>query len=79
MTLKEKEHTKNNDWGVPTQMYYKQDVKNHLTYFYNDYWKTNITSDKGKSIITCDKLDYLLNKHFGKIIEIETLQELSKN
>jgi hypothetical protein len=32
-TLKEKEHTKNNDWGTPTQMYYKQDVKEAVLEF----------------------------------------------
>jgi len=30
MTLKDKQHTKNNDWGVPTQMFYYQDVKEAL-------------------------------------------------
>jgi len=57
-------------------LYLEKDVKKHLNRFYNDYWKYSYISDKFKNHITCDELDYLLNKHFGKLVEIKTLQYL---
>ena len=61
-----------------SQIYYRhQDVKKHLKEFYNDYWKESFESDKCKKHITCDELDFLLNKHFGTLIKIKTLQDLT--
>jgi len=61
-----------------TTIYYREkDVKKHLDEFYNDYWKQSYEGDKCKKHITCDELDFLLNKHFGTLIKIETLQELT--
>lgn len=56
-----------------------KDVKETLNNFHKDYWEQSYEGDKCKSHITCDELDYLLNKHFGKIIEIQTLQNLPNN
>lgn len=33
MTLLNKQHTKNNDWGVPTKMFYYADVKKAIIKF----------------------------------------------
>jgi hypothetical protein len=54
----------------------EEDVKKYLDKFYNDYWKESYTGDKFKKHITCDKLDYLMDKHFGSLVKIETLQDL---
>jgi hypothetical protein len=58
------------------QLYLEKDVKEHLNNFHNDYWKKSYQSDKNKKHITCDELDYLMNKHFGDLVEIKTLQDL---
>jgi len=54
----------------------EKDVKETLQNFYDEYWKESKTMDKGKKHITCDDLDYLIDKHFGNIIDIKTLQFL---
>ena len=56
--------------------YIKKDIKEKLNDFYNDYWKESYEGDKFKKHITCDELDYLMNKHFGSLVKIETLQDL---
>ena len=57
-------------------MYYSEDVKEKLTDFYNDYWQKSYEGDKCKKHITCDELDYLMDKHFGSLVKIETIQDL---
>ena len=52
------------------------DVKFHLSKFYNDYWKYAKIGDKHKNWISCDDLDFLMDKYFGNLIEIKTLQFL---
>ena len=54
----------------------KEDMKEKLQDLYDDYWKESYEGDKFKRHITCDELDYLVNKHFGSVIKIDTLQEL---
>lgn len=81
-TLKDKEIQTNviEERGVDyiryTSGFIKEDVKQTLENFHSEYWKESYEGDKFKKHITCDELDYLLNKHFGNIIDIETLQEL---
>ena len=58
------------------EMYYIEDVKEKLNDFYNDYWKESYEGDKFKKHINCDELDYLMDKHFGSLIKIETIQDL---
>jgi len=53
-----------------------ENVKEKLNDFYKDYWKKSKIGDKCKKHITCDELDYLMNKHFGSLVKIETLQDL---
>jgi len=57
-------------------MFNYDDVKEKLQDFYNDYWKESYEGDKCKKHITCDELDFLIDKHFGSLVKIETLQYL---
>ena len=70
-TLKEKQ--------LITGKFTGEDVKEALNNFYKDYWESSHTGDKFKKYITCDELDYLINKHFGTLVDIQTLQELPNN
>jgi hypothetical protein len=56
--------------------YVELDVKQKLNDFYEEYWNESYTGDKFKKHITCDELDYLMDKHFGSLVKIETLQDL---
>ena len=53
-------------------------IKKNLDKFYHSYWLNSYEGDKCKKHITCDELDYLLNKHLGNIINIKSLQRLDK-
>jgi len=53
-----------------------EDLQDTLNNFLIDYWRESHEGDKYKQYISCDDLDYLVNKHFGAIIDIKTLQEL---
>lgn len=53
-----------------------EDVKETLQNFHKEYWKESETGDKFKQYIDCDVLDFLIDKHFGHIIDIETFQFL---
>ena len=57
-------------------IFMEEDVIKSLNNFYNEYWKISYIRDKYKKHITCDELDYLMNKHFGTLVKIETLQDL---
>jgi len=74
-TLKSKERIKSDVMGDYHSFYY-DDVKEALNNFYNEYWEISYIGDKYKKHITCDELDYLMNKHFGTLVKIETLQDL---
>lgn len=56
--------------------FYSEDVKEYLTKFYESYWKESKLMDKNKSHISCDELDYLMDKYFGSLVKIESLQYL---
>ena len=57
----------------------RENLKEHLNAFYSDYWANSYESDKCKKHITCDELDYLMDKHFGMLVEIRTLQKLESD
>jgi len=76
-TLKDKEiDIAKSNMGLSFSTFNYKDVKEHLNNFYNAYWEESEIGNKNKKYISCDELDYLLNKHFGNIIEIKTLQIL---
>lgn len=76
-TLKDKEIE---DYNFKSEkfIYYckSSDIKKHLDNFYKEYWQSSSICDKNKRHITCDKLDYLMDKHFGSLIKVKTLQKL---
>jgi len=68
--------TNDDDLGDGTKYFLLEDVENSLENFYKDYWKNSYLGDKNKSHITCDDIDYLLDKHFGSLVKIKTMQYL---
>jgi len=54
---------------------WSKDIREKLEDFYSEYWRIGREMDKGKRHITCDKLDFLMDKHFN-MFPISTLQEL---